>query len=72
MFVILGIIGSLLPVLQGWVFFLIAALLLFPNSSFAEKAMQKVEPKMPRMAHWLRAIGVGAQTPGEERHDQGV
>ncbi len=56
---ILGIIGSLLPVLQGWVFFLLAALVLFPESRFAMKALDKAEPKMPRLVAALRRIGVG-------------
>ena len=58
-FVILGIIGSLLPVMQGWVFFLLAALVLFPRSRFAVKACNKIEPRMPRMVAWLRRRGIG-------------
>lgn len=58
-FVILGIIGSLLPVLQGWLFFLIAALLLFPEHPKAEQFLSKIEPKLPRVARILRRAGVG-------------
>ena len=58
-FLILGVIGSLLPILQGWVFFLLAALVLFPQSRFAVKACDKVEPKMPRLIGWLRRRGIG-------------
>ncbi|HEY0156651.1 MAG TPA: hypothetical protein VGF28_05100 [Thermoanaerobaculia bacterium] len=58
-FLILGVIGSLLPVLQGWIFFLLAALVLFPQSRFAVKACDKIEPKMPRMVAWLRRRGIG-------------
>lgn len=58
-FTILGIIGSVLPVMQGWVFFLLAALVLFPRSKFAIKACDKIEPKMPRVVAWLRSMGVG-------------
>ena len=58
-FVILGVIGSLLPVLQGWLFFLIAALILFPQSRFAVKACDKVEPRMPRLIGRLRRWGIG-------------
>jgi hypothetical protein len=58
-FVILGIIGSLLPVMQGWLFFLLAVLVLFPRSKFAVKACEKIEPKMPRMVAWLRRRGIG-------------
>lgn len=58
-FVILGVIGSLLPVLQGWLFFLIAALILFPQSRFAIKAIDKIEPKMPRLVRWMHRMGIG-------------
>lgn len=68
-FTILGIIGSLLPVLQGWMFFLLAALLFFPQSRFAVKALQKVEPKMPRLAARLRRWGIGC---GPERDTIGT
>ncbi len=58
-FLVLGVIGSLLPVLQGWIFFLLAVLVLFPQSRFAVKACDKIEPKMPRMVAWLRRRGIG-------------
>lgn len=58
-FLFLGVIGSLLPVLQGWIFFLLAALVLFPQSRFAIKACDKIEPKMPRLIAWLRRRGIG-------------
>lgn len=61
LFTILGVIGSLLPILQGWIFFLLAAIVFFPNSSFAEKVLVKAEPRVPRVAAWLRRIGIGAQ-----------
>ena len=64
-FTILGIIGSLLPVMQGWIFFLLAALILFPRSRFAVKACQKIEPRMPRLVAWLRRRGIGI--PHEDR-----
>jgi uncharacterized protein len=60
-FAILGVIGSLLPILQGWIFFLLAALVLFPDSSFAGKVLLKAEPRVPRVVAWLRRIGIGAQ-----------
>lgn len=58
-FFILGIVGSLLPVLQGWIFFLLSFLVLFPNHRLAIKALDKVEPKMPRMVAVLRRAGIG-------------
>jgi uncharacterized membrane protein YbaN (DUF454 family) len=70
-FFILGIIGSLLPIMQGWIFFLLSALVLFPRSRFAVKACDKIEPKMPRMVARLRRWGIGI--PPEDRgadHDK--
>jgi uncharacterized membrane protein YbaN (DUF454 family) len=60
-FSILGVIGSVLPIMQGWVFFLLAALVLFPQSRFAIKACAKIEPRMPRMIRWLRGFGIGVE-----------
>lgn len=58
-FALLGVVGSLLPIMQGWVFFLLAVLVLFPQSRFAVRACEKVEPRAPRIVGWLRRIGVG-------------
>lgn len=69
-FLILGVIGSLLPVLQGWIFFLLAALVLFPQSRFAVKACDKIEPKMPRMIGWLRRRGIGVPRESEAGPDR--
>ena len=67
-FAILGVIGSLLPIMQGWVFFLLAALVLFPQSKFAVKSLDKIERKMPRMVARLRRWGIGVPRP--DNHDQ--
>jgi len=58
-FLVLGVIGSLLPVLQGWIFFLLSALVFFPQSRFAVKACDKIEPRMPRLVAFLRRRGIG-------------
>jgi hypothetical protein len=58
-FAILGVIGVFLPIMQGWLFFLLSALVLFPKSRFAVKALQKVENRMPRMVARLRRWGIG-------------
>ena len=55
-FVVLGIAGSLLPVLQGWIFFLLAFLVLFPRTRLAQKILVKAEPKLPRVVAWLRKL----------------
>ena len=69
-FAILGVIGSLLPVMQGWIFFLLAVLVLFPQSKFAVKSLDKIERRMPRMVARLRRWGVGVPRP--DSHDQDV
>ena len=66
LFAILGVIGSILPIMQGWIFFLLAALVLFPHSRFAIKACDKLEPKMPRFVAWLRRRGIGV--PDRDPH----
>ncbi|HJQ39914.1 MAG TPA: hypothetical protein VKB93_22455 [Thermoanaerobaculia bacterium] len=53
-FTILGVIGSVLPIMQGWIFFLLAFLVLFPKHKFAIKALEKVEKRAPRFVAWLR------------------
>ncbi len=58
-FAILGVIGALLPIMQGWLFFLLAILVLFPKSRFAIKSLDKVEKRMPRMVSRLRRWGIG-------------
>ena len=66
-FAILGVIGSLLPVMQGWIFFLLAGMVLFPQSKFAVKACDKIEPRMPRLVARLRRWGIGvARTPKDD------
>ena len=60
-FFLLGIVGSLLPVLQGWLFFLISFLLFFPQNRWTIRIVQKAEPKLPRTVAFLRRLGIGAQ-----------
>jgi hypothetical protein len=63
---LLGIVGAFLPILQGWVFFLLAAVVFFPNSKFAVKALDKAQPKMPRVVARLRSWGLGVERAQEE------
>jgi uncharacterized membrane protein YbaN (DUF454 family) len=64
-FAILGVIGSILPIMQGWIFFLLAALVLFPKSRFAVKALEKIGPRMPRLVARLRRWGIGVESQQE-------
>jgi hypothetical protein len=67
LFTILGVIGSILPVMQGWVFFLLAIMVLFPQSKFAIKSCDKIEGRMPRVVARLRRWGIGV--PREPKDD---
>jgi uncharacterized protein len=58
-FIILGIIGGFVPIMQGWIFMLLAVLVLFPQSKFAIKSLDKIEVKAPRIVAWLRRLGIG-------------
>jgi len=58
-FTILGVIGSVLPIMQGWIFFLLAVLVLFPKSNFAIKSCQKIQGRMPRLVARLHKWGIG-------------
>lgn len=60
-FLILGVIGGFVPIMQGWIFILLGLLVLFPESRFAVSALDKVEKRMPRMVAWLRRRGIGVR-----------
>lgn len=59
LFTLIGFAGLILPVLPGWVFFLFAILMFFPNTRLATKILLKIEPRFPRFARLLRRMGVG-------------
>lgn len=68
-FVFLGlaVIGGLLPILQGWIFFLLALLMFFPQSRVAIGVLDKAEPKLPRVVKFLRRHGIGTHHgPGQK------
>lgn len=71
-FALLGVVGSLLPVMQGWVFFLLAVLVLFPQSRFAVRICEKAEPRAPKIVAWLRKIGVGIPRVPPADSDRGT
>lgn len=62
-FLILGVIGSLLPILQGWIFFVLALLMFFPEHPKATQFVQKIDRKYPKIAMWLTRMGVGGKHP---------
>ena len=64
-FIILGIIGGFVPIMQGWIFMLLAVLVLFPQSKFAVKSLDKIEKKAPKVVAWLRRLGIGVHRDDE-------
>ena len=54
--IIIGIAGLLLPILPGWLFFGIAALLLFPEAPLAKSVLEKIENRFPSTRRLLRFL----------------
>ncbi len=52
----IGVVGLLLPILPGWLFFGLAALLLFPGGPLARSIFQKIEDRFPSMKRLLRFL----------------
>ena len=59
-FTLLGFAGLLLPVLPGWLFFIFALLMFFPNTRLATRIVLRMQPRFPRFGHLLRRLGVGS------------
>ena len=68
-FAILGVVGAVVPIMQGWIFFLLAILVLFPQSKFAIKSLDKIERRMPRMVARLRRWGIGVHREPESNDE---
>ena len=76
-FVLLGIVGLFLPVLQGVLFILIGLFILSSEYIWAHHLLQRVRQRFPRVAsqfdhakeksaHWLRRIFGKASQPGRD------
>jgi uncharacterized membrane protein YbaN (DUF454 family) len=63
--ILIGIAGLILPILPGWLFFAVAALLLFPESKMARKVRAKAEQKWPSSKSFFRFL------LGDEQPDPG-
>ena len=57
-FLILAIVGALVPVMQGWIFLLLALAMFFPAHPRVTKLIRKIEPRWPRFVRFLRKLGV--------------
>ncbi len=56
---VLGVIGAVLPVMQGWIFFLLAGVLFFPRHKYTHEVLRRGELHLPRFVAFLRRLGVG-------------
>jgi uncharacterized membrane protein YbaN (DUF454 family) len=56
-FLLLGVIGAFLPILQGWFFFLIGLILLSRTTPWAKRWLVKLRTRFPNLAtkadRWL-------------------
>lgn len=57
-FFLLGFVGVALPVLPGWIFFALAALLIVPEHRASQWLLKRVEARSPRFLALLRRLGV--------------
>lgn len=66
-FLILAVIGAILPILQGWIFFLLAMLMFFPQSRIAAGVLDKAEKKVPGVVRFLRRHGIGTRREAAQK-----
>jgi uncharacterized membrane protein YbaN (DUF454 family) len=64
-FLILAVIGAVVPIMQGWIFFLLALVMFFPSHPRVEKVVRRIEPRWPRLVRLLRKLGVGEVPSGD-------
>jgi len=58
--IVIGFAGLILPVLPGWLFFGLAAALLFPDSRLVRKMVAKIEQRFPSTRRLMRFL-IGRQ-----------
>ncbi|MCH5583905.1 PGPGW domain-containing protein [Shimazuella sp. AN120528] len=49
-FLILGVIGAILPIMQGWFFFLIGLVMLSKTTPWARRWLHKLRLRFPKLA----------------------
>ena len=54
--IVIGFAGLILPVLPGWLFFGVAAALLFPDSRLVRKAVAKIEQRFPSTKRLMQLL----------------
>ncbi len=55
----MGVVGALLPVLQGWMFFALAGVLFFPRHHWVHRGLERADRTLPRFVAFLRRHGIG-------------
>ena len=58
-FFLLGMVGVVVPVLPGWIFFALAAVLFVPEHRASLWVLAKVESRSPGFAEFIRRISGG-------------
>jgi uncharacterized membrane protein YbaN (DUF454 family) len=63
----LGIAGLVLPVLQGWLFIALGAILLAPDVPFFARVLARIEERFPALRHPIRKLRAkfGRSSPPE-------
>ena len=56
---VMGVLGAVLPVLQGWLFFALAGAFFFPKHRWVRSGMVRAERHLPRFVAYLRRHGIG-------------
>ncbi|MGC8917190.1 MAG: hypothetical protein ACP5NF_09460 [Thermoanaerobaculum sp.] len=55
-FLVLGVVGAVLPILQGWLFFAAGALLLAPEIPLFRRFFCLIEARFPKLKKPLAAL----------------
>jgi hypothetical protein len=66
MFILLGIAGLVLPVLQGWLFLALGSLLLSVDLPFFERPVQWLEKRIPQIQNPLERVRQYLKGPDEK------
>jgi uncharacterized membrane protein YbaN (DUF454 family) len=54
--VMIGIVGLILPVLPGWLFFGFALILIFPDAPMTQRSVARIEARFPSTRRFLRFL----------------
>ena len=55
----MGVLGAILPILQGWFFFALAGAFFFPKHRWVQSGLARAEHRVPRFVAFLRRHGIG-------------